>query len=110
MLKPVDLPLRRIADKFCDSESIWFKGPEFFFQPEDQWPDDPVGESNVAYDETVKTPCDLVRSLTINAKSTKTDINAIIDISRFGSYRKLLRATAYAMRFIRALKKENVSK
>jgi hypothetical protein len=113
VLNPADLPSRGIADNLRDNESIWFKGPEFLSKPENQWPNDPVGESSVAYDEAVKSPCDVVHSLTVDSsetESTKMDINAIIDIDRFGNYKKLLRVTACVLAFINALKKKNVSK
>ena len=111
-INPADLPSREIADHLRDNESIWFKGPEFLYKPEDQWPNDPVGESSIAYEEAVKSPSHVVHSLTVESSETesiKLDINVVIDIDRFSNYKKLLRVTAYVFRFINALKKENVS-
>ncbi len=107
------MPSRGITDNLHDNESIWFKGPEFLSMPKEQWPNDPVGESSVAYDKAVKSPCDVVQSLTVDSSETesaKMDINAIIDIDWFGNYKKLLRVMACVLAFINALKKENVSK
>ena len=108
------MPSQGIPDDLCNNESIWFKGPEFLSKSEDQWPSDPVGESNIAYNEAVKSPRDVVHSLTVESSKTETtklDVNAIIDINRFGSYKKkLLPVTAYVFRFINVLRKRNVSK
>ena len=111
-VNPADLPSRGIADHLRNNESIWFKGPDFLYKPEDQWPNDPAGESSVAYEEAVKSPCHVVHSLTVESseiESIKLDINAVIDIDRFGNYKKLLRVKAYVFGFINALKKENLS-
>ena len=86
VLNTADLASRGIADNLRDNKCIWFKGPVFLSKFEDQWPNDPVGESSVAYDEAVKSPCDVVHPLTVessNAEPTKIDINVIIDIDRF---------------------------
>ena len=108
-LNPADLPSRGIADKIRDKESVWYKGPEFLSQPEDQWPSDPVAtNSDEILSEVVKQPPGVVRSLAVKeseSDATHADISTIIDINRFSTLKKLLRVTAYVTRFINALKK-----
>lgn len=95
-LNPADLPSRGIAAKALGQERLWLKGPEFLSQAEDQWPTNP---ENVIDDdvlcEAVKRPGDeVVLSLPANAsdeaKVTCANVNAIIDIHRFGNFKKLL--------------------
>ena len=88
-----DLPSRGIADHLRNNENIWFKGFEFLFKPEGQWPKDAVNEPSIAYDEAVKSLCHVVHSLTVESSETeskKSDITAVIDIDPFGNYKKLL--------------------
>ena len=68
------MPSRGIADDLRNNESIWFKGPEFLSKSEDQWPSDPVGESNIAYDEAVKSSRDVVHSLTVETSDRNDEI------------------------------------
>ena len=41
-LNPVDLPSRGMADKVRDPENVWYKGPGFLSQPDDELPVDPA--------------------------------------------------------------------
>ena len=88
-----DLLCRGIADHLRNNENIWFKGFEFLCKREDQWLMDPVNEPSIAYDEAVKSPCHVVHSLTVESTETeskKSDITPVIDVDRFGNYKKLL--------------------
>ena len=68
---------------------------------------DPLGfsESEEVLREVVKQPVNVVRSLMANdVLPPVLDLNKVIDINRFSSLKKLLRVTAYVVRFIDALR------
>ncbi|CAB4012439.1 Hypothetical predicted protein [Paramuricea clavata] len=41
-LNPADLPSHGISAQELSNKSLWFKGPEFFVNDEDQWPKCPA--------------------------------------------------------------------
>jgi hypothetical protein len=108
-LNPADLPSRGISAQELSNESLWFNGPDFLSKGEDEWPKCPVanqGESDEVLKEVVKQPSNVVRSLVTrnDGQYNVLDLRKIMDINRFSSLKKLLRVTAYVLRFIEALK------
>ena len=107
-LNRADLPSRGISAQELSSESLWYNGPEFLVKSEDSWPKCPATsqiESKEVLQEIVKQPANVVRSLvTNNAQSSGLDLRKVVKVDRFSSLKKLLRVTAYVMRFINALK------
>ena len=64
-------------------------------------------ESSEVLSEVLKQPPNVVRSLPVNSQESnepEANIDAIIDINRFGNFNKLLRVTAHVMKFINKLK------
>ncbi|XP_055643771.1 uncharacterized protein LOC129779977 [Toxorhynchites rutilus septentrionalis] len=78
-----------------DSESVWFRGPEFLRQSETNWPQFEIGP---AVTEEELRPCHLHRTM-------KT-WEPVIDCHRFSKWERLLRSTAYVWRFIANRKRE----
>ena len=113
ILNPANLSSRGISAKALCQERLWLKGPDFLFQSEDQWPTNPekgtIDNDDDILCEAVKGPTDVVRSLPANTseepKVIRANISAVIDIDRFGNPKKLLRVTAYVLRFVNAVKK-----
>ena len=107
-LNPAYFPSRGISAKELSSESIWFNGPEFLGKIEDEWPKCQATnqtESEEVLREVAKQPANVVRSLMANyVLPPVLDLNKVIDINRFSSLKKLLRDTAYVVRFIDALR------
>ena len=104
-LNPADLPFRGISAQELSNESLWFNGPDFLSKDEDEWPKCPVanqGESDEILKEVVKQPSNVVRSLVTrnDGQHNVLDVHKIMDINRFSSLKKLLRVTAYVLRFI----------
>jgi hypothetical protein len=112
-LNPADLPSPGISAKALCQERLWLKGPDILFQSEDQWPTNPekgmIDNDDNVLCEAVKGPTDVVRSLPANTseepKVISTNISEVIDIDPFGNLKKLLRVTAYVLRFVNTLKK-----
>ena len=99
-----------VSAKELSSESIWFNGHEFLGKIEDEWPKCQATnqtESEEVLREVVKQPANVVRSLNVMANDVLPpvlDLNKVIDTNRFSSLKKLLRVTAYVVRFIDALR------
>ena len=105
IMNPADLPSRGIRVDEMRSNPVWWNGPEFLRLPESEWPIAPF-EENIAVTEIIKQPPKVTHILTSNMSNTEApDIGMIIDCERFGSKLRLLRVTAYVMRFICQLKR-----
>ncbi|XP_062710489.1 uncharacterized protein LOC134288734 [Aedes albopictus] len=102
---PSKLNVADEATKWCNGpalepDSRWFKGPEFLYQPEEHWP----RQKCLPSDTTVE----------MRSSNTHQEIvcRAVIDISRFSKWERLLRSVAYVFHFIdccRAQKEERKS-
>lgn len=77
------------------SNSRWFRGPEFLLKPEVDWPKDDIIES---------TTTEMKEILHVH-----TTDEIFIDANRFSKWKRLLRATAYVLRFVNILKKDVTS-
>jgi hypothetical protein len=103
---PADLPSRGMKASDLISSMLWWQGPTFLQQPEDQWPNCPTVEPDAALSEVVKNQPAITHSLvTKRSESSPPDITKIINCEDFSSLTRLLRVTAYVLRFIRNIKK-----
>ncbi|XP_049274098.1 uncharacterized protein LOC125759411 [Rhipicephalus sanguineus] len=95
---PADLMTRGVKMQHLLNSELWWKGPTWI-RNEKQRPDyDIMIESDNDDNEHDE---EIVTSLT-----TTTSQEKIIDVNRFGSYKKALRVTAWVMRYIGNLRKE----
>ena len=106
-LNPADIPSRGLNAKDLSVNSTWWNGPSFLLRPESEWPKPrPTQEGNeLAQQEATKNTNEITHSM-INTSSDRLapNIEAIIDIKRFGNQTKLLRVTALVVKFIAKLK------
>ncbi|XP_014678785.1 PREDICTED: uncharacterized protein LOC106818606 [Priapulus caudatus] len=80
------------AEKLAE---VWKQGPSFLYTDEAEWPvDEPEADQRSVEVEKKKSPAVL----------TVYETSDVIDCTRFSSWRKLLRVTAYVMRFVGMLK------
>ena len=56
--------------------------------------------------EVTKHKTDIVHSLANQAKPLNSDVSTVIDCARFSTKTRLLRTTAYVLRFVKVLRKE----
>uniref|UniRef100_L7LX93 Putative tick transposon n=1 Tax=Rhipicephalus pulchellus TaxID=72859 RepID=L7LX93_RHIPC len=95
---PADLMTRGIKLKHLLNNELWWKGPTWI-NNKNQRPDYDI---SIELDrDELKDEEELVASLT-----TTTRQENIIDVSRFGSYKKALRVTAWIMRYMGNIKRE----
>ena len=101
---PADLLTRGIrAEEFTNSR-LWDKGPDWLTN-KNNYPIQPLATSTMLLTDVEEKDVGTSEILV-----TKTDsIHNLIDIDRFSRYRKLLRVTAYVMRFIQNCRPPTIS-
>jgi len=110
---PADLPSRGLTAKTLATCETWWKGPEFLYLPESEWPENRTtqSEDEVALNEVVKSPSTTVHSLVSNsANMPEKKINQIIDINRFHDLTNLLRVTALVIKTAESFKNAVINK
>ena len=99
-LNPADVPSRGMSGVKLANCSLWWNGPDFLREPEQQWPRAEAFPSNeVTEAEVIKHPLCTTHVL-LNSNELKVGVHTIIDHTRFSSLNKLLRVTAYVRRFV----------
>ncbi|GFT12480.1 integrase_H2C2 domain-containing protein [Nephila pilipes] len=93
-----------IASKDLIVSEKWWHGPEWLKDPEDLWPKEKISEHKSVNSEVTSEykSCIIVSSAIIQEK--------ILDPNKFSCLFKMLRVTAWVLRFINALKKKNYEK
>ncbi|XP_076391770.1 uncharacterized protein LOC143265174 [Megachile rotundata] len=95
---PADLLSRGVTLSSIKNSSLWWHGPLWLSQESHKWPSsEPVAES---VPETRQTKTVLV------AASGASTMDSFDLVSRYSSYPKLLRVTAYCIRFIANLRRK----
>ena len=107
---PVDMPSRgcKASDLLTCEE--WWCGPHFLKLNEEHWPTNPdqnEREYQHVNEELSKPKPEpqITRALTNASAESKVNLNELIDCTQFSSKTKLLRVTAYVMRFISIVKR-----
>ncbi|XP_043228643.1 uncharacterized protein LOC122384898 [Amphibalanus amphitrite] len=90
-LNPADECSRGQPLSEIDSDSRWFRGPNFLYRPEIEWPSAPKTAQPSASDPEVKT----VGSVTVG-QSVPT---LLVDPARHSSWTRYRRVTAWVLRF-----------
>ena len=108
-VNPADLPSRGLSAKELSASNTWWNGPSFLYSPSDQWPEtsQPAQiEEEEIQRETVKNEPIITHSLVNTSVYDLIDqrIDKIIDIERYNNITKLLRISAYVIRFVNNLK------
>lgn len=99
---PADLLSRGLA--MCDfiHSDLWYHGPEWLTQPQAQWPESKLSLSQETAN-LIEAECKPMESLVVlrALKSTSESL-----IYKHGSWDKVMRITAYALRFIANCRKK----
>ena len=105
---PADIPSRScLGQELIDSE-LWWKGPDFLRSAPEFWPDMPAcRQSNIADEELIRNPPLITHSLVSAADEHPTcTVSDVIDITRYSSRLKVLRVTAWVLKFVRLFRSE----
>ena len=92
---PADLVTRGISFHALHNSDLWKQGPSWITD-RTQWPKWKYGE--VLHIQTTDESTE--DTTTADDPMPQTNINQVIDINRYSSWSKLLRVTAYVLRFI----------
>jgi hypothetical protein len=107
---PANLPSRGLNGEQLETNTVWWNGPEFLRQSEESWPVHPTSKTvpEKAIKEIVKNPQTVTHSFatTDNHRASTTRLDKIIDCNSYSTLTRLLRVTAYVLRFINILKKK----
>ncbi|XP_044165233.1 uncharacterized protein LOC122949165 [Acropora millepora] len=112
-LNPADLPSRGLTAKALVACETWWKGPNFLYLHESEWPENRTtqSEDEEAQQEVVKNPPVTVHSL-VNALASVSEkkIDQIININRFHDLTKVLRVTALVLKAVKSFKSQVTDK
>ena len=110
-LNLADLPSRGISGDRLLSCDIWWNGPSFLQLTEEKWPslENLPDSSELIEAELVRNPPPATHILLAKGELVSVIVNlaAIIDVSRFSKFDKLLCVTAFVLRFVSLLKLSN---
>ena len=102
MLNPANLPSRGTTGQELVQSMMWWNGPAFLQLSWDKWP---LTETSQHMDEVIQS--ELVKNVPVISyafSATSVDIfsslNQVIDCTRFSNITRLLRVTAFVLRFI----------
>ena len=109
---PADLATRGLSGEELLNNSLWWEGPEYLECSKDLWPKCPASPSGEesAVVELVKNPAQECHLLLTKEQemTSEIDITRIIDCRAFNSITRLLRFTAYVLRFTCILRKKSM--
>ena len=91
-LNSADDLTRGVPLNSINTTSRWLRGPEFLHHPESEWPAETPVEKPSRDVLEVKAECTLVTTITSSA--------LLPDIKNFSSWLRLIRATAWVLRFV----------
>ena len=105
-MNPADLITRGTDATKITEGSFWINGPEWITRPEREWP---TWEGNSLTSTSLADQAEEPESNTLSLSTTDTGLNKIMDLGRYGSLMKLVRITAYILRFVHncKVKREN---
>ena len=94
---PADLLTRGITAARYRDNRLWLKGPEWLFDKQ-RWPDQNNANALITVLSAVTKDPDTDQPL---MNEEDCGIHRVINIEKFSTYQKLLRVTAFVMRFVR---------
>ena len=105
---PGDITTRGKTIKELNESLLWRHGPAFLLLDEAEWPNLKIGDKfrDEELKEEVKEKTQTCSLISV----VKTSLRNIIDVNSFSCIHKLLRITAYVLRFVRKLKQKRLSK
>ena len=103
LLNPADLPSRGMSGERLSSDLLWWNGPSFLKLTEEKWPiSEAPPTSKTIEAELVKNPTLSTHAMTIsNTQIPTVNLDEIIQCTNFSTFNRLMRVTAYVLRFVK---------
>ena len=111
VLNPADMPSRGLRGCQIEGNEVWWRGPSFLELHPSEWPHMEIQDTDSeAQLELMKNDFVISHTLSV-ATSTLTfhKVQNIIDCTCFSKLDKLLKVTAYVLRFVHNLKNQRAS-
>ena len=108
---PADIPTRRYDPMKLVSNSVWWNGPTWLEKDSSNWPRDLTQEETPedCLDEMkLDRKKEKISTVLLNQTKEEANPSQVINSEKFSNYQKLLRVTAYVLRFINACRKKMV--
>ena len=104
-LNPADMPSRGLTGAELGENKDWWNGPEFLCLPKSEWPSThKLDEKREAESELIKKAPVISHTFTITGdQASLYKLQHLIACNRFSSLNKLLRTTAFVIRFVKKL-------
>ena len=105
-VNPADIHSRGLTAKELSSSEIWWNGPRFLHQPDNQWSEmtQPVETENKEILREASKNEPVITHSMVNTSPSHQGIDRIIDIEHYNNIMSLLCMTTYVIRFINNLK------
>ena len=105
LLNPADMPSSGLTGSELSENKSWWNGPELLCLPRSDWPDTCEIDDNMeAESELIKDAPAISHTFAIpDVQAAPYKLQHCIDCKHFSSLNKLLRTTAYVIRFIKKL-------
>ena len=103
MQSPADLPSRGFTGNEMVNNSMWWCGPQLLQLPEKEWPQEQatVDTNEATLSEVVKNLPNVIHMLaSCEEIPTQVNLAEIINCQQISSLDRLLRVTAYVLRFV----------
>ena len=99
---PADIPSQGMTASKLVAEKRWWKGPDFLYKTEGEWPqdNDVCLENEIVLKEIVKNPATSTHALITTSQLQQLGVHQVLDVARYSSWKKLLQVTAYVLRFL----------
>ena len=99
---PADLGSRGVTASHLKDSKLWWEGPNWLQKGKDSWPNWlPLEDSPDVSNEKKKSA-----QVMLTTKKEEKRVSNVVSLERHGSLVRLLRVTAYVLRFVRNLKKK----
>ena len=110
---PANLPSRGMSAETLQESQIWWHGPPWLLEGKDEWANlMVVTEIPSDYYDEMRS-CDkpknkLIRSTGLVVESRITSLSNVLDPDKFSDFKRLIRVTAFVLRFLRNLKSKRI--
>ncbi len=102
---PADLGSRGVSAAHLRDSRLWWQGPPWLREGENAWPKfSPIQDTEEVGEERKKSASVML----VNEREVEA-ISKVVDLSKYGTLAKLLRVTAYVLRFVQNLKSKKVN-
>ena len=107
---PADLPSRGLSATELLQSNLWWNGPPFIAQVHVEPPSFNDAISEEAKAELAKSPTNLTQVLTNQGTVIEDGVHQLIDSTMYSCLERLLRVTAYVVRFVNRLRRGRINR